>query len=215
MRRARSSHRAAGGAGGRTSRARDGCWRVLIPIVDVGIERLLRADLPLGDDVGDISFDAPTGSWSAQLSRITVNLFLFAVSRSSQPARPTPNRVLDDGRRERRPPLPLVEMSYLTSVYAGSTRDEHQLLSDVFTCFVTNTVLPAEHLPQPLESAVQLQLAPNDQGRVKDVWAGVGGTLRPSFELVVTAALDNLPWATLPPLVERITPVVSPLPGTR
>jgi hypothetical protein len=172
--------------------------------VDQGLERLLRAELPLGEDVGDISFDAPSGTWAAQLSRITVNAFLFGVGRSNQPARPVPDRVNTDGRRERRPPSPLVELNYLVSCYAGSTRDEHQLLSDVFTCFVRYPVLAADLLVQPLDSAVQLQLAHPDHGRIKDVWGGVEGSLRPSFELVVIAALDGLPWEPVPPLVDRI-----------
>jgi hypothetical protein len=194
--------------------AEDGYHAVLIPIVDLGVERLLRAELPLGEDVGDVSFDAPSGTWSAQLARITINVFLFAVSRSAQPARPTPDRILDDGRRERRPALPMVELSYLVSVYAGSTRDEHQLLSDVFTCFVTHPILPADHLTQPLDSAVQLQLAPHDHARIKDIWGGVGGNYRPSFELVATAALDSLPWLPLPPMVDRIDTNISRVVGS-
>src|SRR2546430_3856843 len=86
---------------------------VLIPVVEQGVEALLRAALPLRKELGDVSFDAPTGSWSAQLSRITVDLFLFGLSRSSQPARPTPGRTGQDGRAERRRPLPMVELNYL------------------------------------------------------------------------------------------------------
>ncbi len=184
---------------------------MLIPIVEQGLERLLRESLPLREELGDISFDTPSGTWSAQLSRITINAFLFGVSRSTQPARPTPDRVGPDGRHERRRPLPLIELSYLVSVYAGSTRDEHQLISDVFTCLVSNPVLPAPMLPQPLDAAVQLQLEHHDPGRIKDVWNGVGGTLRPSFELTVTAALDSIPWEAMPPRVEVVEALTAPI----
>jgi hypothetical protein len=186
---------------------------VLIPVVEQGVEALLRAALPLRKELGDVSFDAPTGSWSAQLSRITVDLFLFGLSRSSQPARPTPARTGQDGRAERRHPLPMVELNYLVSTYAGTTRDEHQLLSDVFTCFIVNPALPAEFLPRPLDCTVQLTVAPQDHGRAKDVWSGVGGTLRSSFELVVTAALEGLPWEAVPPRVERIEALAAPIPN--
>ena len=185
---------------------------MLIPIVDQGLERLLRADLALGEDVGDVSFDAPTGTWSAQLSRITVSAFLFGVSRSSQPARPSADRTTSDGRRERRPPSPVVELDYVLSVYAGSTRDEHQLLSDVLSVLVRHPVLPPEHLPHPLDSPVQLGLAHLDVSRMRDIWSSIGGSLRPAIELTVTAALDGLPWVPLPPLVERIEPQFVPVP---
>ena len=60
---------------------------MFISVLETGLERLLRSELPLPDDVGDVTFDAPTSNWSAQLSRVTVNLFLYDISRSSQPAR--------------------------------------------------------------------------------------------------------------------------------
>lgn len=186
---------------------------MLIPVVEQGVEALLRAALPMRKELGDVSFDAPTGSWSAQLSRITVNLFLFGLSRSSQPARPTPGRTGQDGRAERRRPLPMVELNYLISTYAGTTRDEHQLLSDVFTCFVLNPVLPAEFLPRPLDSTVQMTLVPAEQGRGKDVWSGLSAALRPSFEVTVTAALEGLPWEAVPPRVERIEALAAPIPN--
>ena len=55
---------------------------MIIPTIDTGLESLLREGLPLPKSLGDISFESPSGTWSAQLSRITVNLFLFGVGRS-------------------------------------------------------------------------------------------------------------------------------------
>jgi hypothetical protein len=49
---------------------------VFIRLLEDGLEKLLREELPLPPQVGEISFDAPTRSWSAQLSRLTINLFL-------------------------------------------------------------------------------------------------------------------------------------------
>jgi len=182
-------------------------------MIDQGVERLLRAELPLAETVGDISFDAPSGNWSAQLSRITINLYLFAVGRSTQPVRHAVDRIGANGRPERRRPLPMVELGYLVSVYAGTTRDEHQLLGDVLTIFETNAVLSPTLLPDSFESGVQLQLALHDHSRIKDVWNGVGGHLRPSFELVVTTALDGLPFEELAPRAERIEAIMNRLPA--
>ena len=87
-------------------------------------------DLPLPVEVGDVSFEPPSGNWSAQLSRITINLFLFGVGRSGQPPRPAANRIVD-GRQQRRPPIPMLELNYLVTAWAGVVNDEHQLIGEL------------------------------------------------------------------------------------
>ena len=74
---------------------------MLIPVVEDGLESLLRSTLPLTTEQGDISFDAPSSTWSAQVNRLTVNLFLYGVSRSSQPSRGPATRAVG-GSTERR-----------------------------------------------------------------------------------------------------------------
>src|SRR5436309_1777544 len=169
---------------------------MIIPTIDTGLEALVRQALPLPTSVGDVSFDPPSGTWSAQLNRITVNLFLFGVGRSPQPPRPALEREVD-GRIQRRDKLPMMQLNYLASAWAGSVRDEHQLMGDVLTLFLLNQVLPAKHLPADISSGVQLAVAPHDNNRAKDVWSTVGGTIKPSFELVVTVAGDALPFVDL------------------
>src|ERR1700712_688346 len=143
---------------------------MIIPTIDTGLEALVRQALPLPTAVGDVSFDSPSGSWSAQLNRITVNLFLFGVGRSPQPPRPAVDRVVE-GRMQRRGPLPMLQLHYLVSAWAGSVRDEHQLIGDVLTALMTTQVLPPEHLPDEMTSGVQLSVAPHDNNRAKDVWS--------------------------------------------
>ena len=184
---------------------------MIIPTIDGGLEALLRTGLPLPASVGDVSFESPSGTWSAQLSRITVNLFLFGVGRSSQQPRPPADRE-QNGRAQRRPPIPMLEMHYLVSAWAGVVRDEHQLLGDALACLLKTTVLPAKHLPVAIPSPVQLTIEPYDNSRVKDVWATVGGAIKPSFELVVTSAADSPAFDDLAPRVERINALVAPLP---
>ena len=57
---------------------------------------------------------------------------------------------------------------------------------------------------------MQVAVAPHDNNRAKDVWSTVGGTIKPAFELVITAATDALPCVDLPPSVERIQHLVAP-----
>lgn len=188
---------------------------MLIPSVEQGLEKLLRTSIPLPEELGDISFDAPSGAWGASLSRLTVNLFLYEVSRSSQPPRPASERVGPDGRTERRAPLPMVQLDYLVSAWAGNTRDEHALLGDVLSCLLLNQVLAPEHLERPVASTVQLAVGRNEAIRPKDVWSGVEGKLRASFPLTVTLALDTLGWEPLAPRVARIEALTAPRPTER
>jgi len=186
---------------------------VLIPAVEDGIERLLRATLPLSTEQGEISFEAPSSTWSASVNRLTVNAYLFAIRRSGQPPRVQENRPGPDGRLQRRFALPMVELSFLVSAWAGSVRDEHALLGDVLARFLAHPVIPAEHMPTPLDSAVQLALGGEDSFKPREVWAGIGGTLKASFVLQVTVAADAYPWQIAPTQVAGVEPTLSRLPG--
>lgn len=182
---------------------------MIIPAIDAGLEALVRDALPLPATVGDVSFDPPSGTWSAQLSRITVNMFLFGVGRSPQPPRPAVERVVD-GVRQRRPQLPMIEMHYLVSAWAGTVRDEHQLMGEILGLFIQSQILMPQYLSENPVSPIQLTIAPHDNNRAKDVWSTVGGTIKPSFELIVTTAIDAMPFADLPPAVERVAALVAP-----
>jgi hypothetical protein len=109
----------------------------------------------------------------------------------------------------------MLQLHYLVSTWAGSVRDEHQLVGDVLTCFMLNQILPPEHLPAEVTSGIQLMVAPHDNNRAKDVWSTVGGTIKPSFELIVTTATDALPFAELAPAAERISAMVAPHPRSQ
>ena len=186
---------------------------MIIPSIDAGLEALVRAELPLAQQVGDVSFDPPSGTWSAALSRINVNLFLFGIGRSPQPPRPTTDRIGPDGRPQRRAQMPMLQLHYLVSAWAGTVRDEHQLIGDVLAIFMIQQVVPPEHLPRDFGSTVQLAVAPHDNNRAKDVWSTVGGAIKPSFELIVTTAIDSLPFEDLPPRAARVSALVQPVPA--
>lgn len=183
---------------------------MLIPTIDDGLERLLRAALPLPEDTGDVSFDPPSGTWSAQVNRLTVNLFLYQVSRSAQQPRASANRVGERG-TERRFPLPVVQLGYLVSAWAGSPRDEHSLLGDVLTCFLVNQTLPPEHLVRPPASPVQLAVVGDDPGRTRELWSSLGGQVKASFTLTAQVAADAYQWELAPPLVTSVEPVTTRL----
>ncbi|MGX7681837.1 DUF4255 domain-containing protein [Jatrophihabitans sp. DSM 45814] len=185
---------------------------MFIRTVDEGLERLLRTSLPLPEEIGDVTFDAPTSNWSAQLSRITVNLFLYDVCRSTQPARSATQAIDANGRPVRRPPQPMIQLGYLVSAWAGSPRDEHQLLGDLVSRLAAAAVLPAEHLPNELTSTVHLDLVEDPTNRLRDIWAGAGGQLKASFTLQATVASDTFDWQDEAPAVTRIEALTVPRP---
>ena len=98
---------------------------MLIPLIEQGLEKLVRTTLPLPEQVGGVSFEPPSRTWAAQLSQITVSMFLFGIGRSAQPPRPMPDRTGPDGQLQRRRPVPMIELNYLVSAWAGKVSDEH------------------------------------------------------------------------------------------
>ena len=177
---------------------------MFIRIVDDSLERLLRDQVPLPENLGDISFDIPNSTWAAQLSRITVNLFLYDVTRSSHPNRAAMRRIAENGKGERRAPQPMIELNYLVSAWAGNPRDEHQLLGDVLSRLAALDAVPPEYLARPLASSVHLSFVEDDRHRARDIWNGAGGSLKASFSMQVTVAADSFDWAAEPPVVTRI-----------
>jgi hypothetical protein len=185
---------------------------VFIRNVDESLERFLRERLALNDDLGDVTFEAPTSNWSAQLSRITVNLFLYDVGLSTQPSRTALRRVADDGTALQRAPQPMVRLGYLVSAWAGSPRDEHQLLGDLVSLFAAQSVVPADHIVGTLSSSIQIRLVGDDVNRPRDVFAGSGGQLKAAFALEATVAADSYDWTPEAPPVDRIAALTNPVP---
>lgn len=177
---------------------------MFIRAVDEGLEAMLRAELPLPEELGDITFDTPGNGWAAQLSRITVNLFLFDVNRSDHPNRAPVRRVDENGKGERRAPQPMVELNYLVSAWAGSPRDEHQLLGDVLSLLAAVDILPEHYLPVALSSSVHVSFVEDERLRARDIWNGAGGTLKASFSIKVTVAADSFGWRDEPTAITSI-----------
>ncbi len=184
---------------------------VFISNVDAALERMVRARLPLPEDVGDVVFDPPTGTWSAQLSRITVNFFLYDVQRSAMPSRSATLRPQDNGPVQRRRPQPMIRLAYLVSAWAGSPRDEHQLLGDLVSMLAGTEAVPAELLPAGLSTTVQLALG-DERTLPRELWTSVGGSLKAGIQLQATVGADSFDWEDAAPPVERIAAMANPIP---
>lgn len=189
---------------------------MFISNVDTGLERMVRARLPLPEEIGDVAFEAPTGNWSAQLSRITVNFFLYDVQRSNQPSRSSRTHTPEGGTLQRRVPQPMVQLSYLVSAWAGSPRDEHQLLGDLVSLFVAADHVPAEFFTASMSTSVSLSLG-DERSLPRELWSAAGGSLKASTTLQVTVGADSFDWTAAPPAVERVVAMadrMEPAPGS-
>jgi hypothetical protein len=177
---------------------------VFIKIVDEGLERLLRTELPFPPSVGDISFDTPSQVWSDRLRRNTINLFLFDITRSPQPNRAQVRRVDQSGHAERRPPQPMIELNYLVSAWGDTAIDGHHLLGEVISRIAGLDVLPPEYLTENLTSSIYLSFVEDDRHRARDIWTGAGNTLRAGFSMHATVAADSFDWAPEPALATGV-----------
>jgi hypothetical protein len=178
---------------------------VFIKIVDEGLERLLRTELPFPPSVGDVSFETPSQVWSDRLRRTTLNLFLFDITRSPQPNRASLRRVDENGKAERRAPQPMIELNYLVSAWSDAPVDSHHLLGEVISRIAGLDVLPPEYLAENLTSSVYLSFVEDDRHRARDIWTGAGNTLRAGFSMHATVAADSFDWAPEPALITGIS----------
>ena len=111
----------------------------------------------------DIEFDAPSREWSGQLSKPTVNLFLYDLREAESAAHRASGRGprSSNGRRvETRPPM-VMECSYAVTAWTQAVEDEHRLLSQVLAILFA---YPAAPRGAPERAARRRLAAVADQG---------------------------------------------------
>lgn len=169
----------------------------MIQLVDRAVEQFLREAVPLPENAVDVSFDAPDRTWGAAITRPTVNIFLWEVVRNPSYAHAgLMERRLDNGRVERRPSAPVVDLHYLITAWATEQRDEHQLLGAILTCVLAHSALPATALPEPLSGTtwISMALATHEKRAPGEFWSALDGRLKPGLELELSLPLDVFQW---------------------
>jgi hypothetical protein len=169
----------------------------VIHLVDRAVEQFLRQAVPLPDNAVDVSFDAPDRTWGAAITRPTVNIFLWEVTRNPSVAHAgLQQRRGPEGRVERRPTPPVVDLHYLITAWAAEQRDEHQLLGAILACVLSHTVLPASSLPEALAetSWITMSLAAHEKRAPGEFWSALDGRLKPGLELELSLPLDVFTW---------------------
>ena len=159
----------------------------------------------------DTSFEAPTREWAAKRNAPTVNIYLYDVREDVERRQVEYEEVRgDDGRVvERRQPPRRFRLSYLVTVWTQRPDDEHRLLSTVLGCFLRHETLPDDGLSgtlaaRPQRTLLSIGLPPPQDRSLADVWSALGGELKPSLDLVVSAPFDSeRVLAAGPPVLEE------------
>ncbi|MFD0823400.1 DUF4255 domain-containing protein, partial [Micromonospora zhanjiangensis] len=169
----------------------------MIHEIDDALRRLVR-DEALPSSGVDIVLEAPTKEWAARRNAPTVNVYLYDIREDlRRRSRGLINEYDERGQVARRVAPPrYVKLSYLVTAWTQRPEDEHRLLSSLLLCFLRLDAVPpavltgsvaALGMPVPMTVA----LPPPEDRAFADVWTALGGELKPSLDLVVSAPVDS------------------------
>ena len=182
----------------------------MIEDVDESLRALVRRDALNGSGV-EVAFDAPTKDWSARRNTPTVDFYLYDIREDLHRREVAWEEVRDAAGRvtDRRPPPRYFKLSYLVTAWTQRPEDEHRLLSTLLASFIRNESIPQDLLAGALTNAdlpvyLTIALPPPSDRSLSDVWTALGGELKPSLDLVVTAPLvDTRAETPGPPVLEE------------
>lgn len=168
----------------------------MIHEVDEALRRLVRGEALAGSDV-DVVLDAPTKDWAARRNAPTVNLYLYDIREDlRRRERGLINEYDADGTiTARHMPPRHVKLSYLLTAWTQRPEDEHRLLSSLLSCLLGYESIPVGLLDGPLAELalpvpMTVALPPPEDRAFADVWSALGGELKPSLDVVVSAPVD-------------------------
>lgn len=179
----------------------------MIHDVDQLLERLVRRDALNGSAV-ELFFDAPNKEWVARRNGPSVNLYLYDIREDLQRRYPAwEDKKGENGQvSERQLPPRRFKLNYLVTAWTQRPEDEHRLLSALLSAFIRNPMVKVEELEGALAEPdlpvyIDVGQPPSQDRSIADVWSALGGELKPSLDLVVTA----------PIIVRRTTPFGPPV----
>ena len=182
----------------------------MIHDVDESLRALVKRDALNGSGV-DVAFDAPTREWVAKRNAPVVDMYLYDIREDTTRRQTAWEDVRDENGRVtgRRQPPRRYRLSYLVTAWTARPEDEHRLLSSLLACFVQHEYMPAEILAGSLQGEetpvlITVALPPTEDRSIADTWSAMGGELKPSLDVVVTAPMniDRL-LAAGPPVLEE------------
>jgi hypothetical protein len=164
--------------------------------VDVALRSLIERDASDGAQV-EVVFDAPTKEWSSRRNVPTIDVYLYDIREDlRRRERGLINEYRDGQVTARRLPPRWFKLSYLVTAWTQRPEDEHRLLSTLLACFLRHEALPAEFVTGPLAELglpvpITIGLPPPEDRSFADVWTALGGELKPSLDVVISAPTDT------------------------
>ena len=169
----------------------------MIHEVDQALKALIRAEAITDTEI-EVVLDAPTKDWAGRRNAPTVDVYLYDIREDlRRRERGQVNEYDGSGRVVGRhlPPRHF-KFSYLVTAWTQRPEDEHRLLAGLLDCFLQHDAIPPElleprladlDLPVPLT----VGLPPPEDRAFADVWSALGGELKPSLDVVITAPVDT------------------------
>jgi hypothetical protein len=158
----------------------------------------------------EVVFDAPTKDWASRRNTPTVDLYLYDIREDPRRRAAGVYNDRDEGGVLRATmELPrYFRLSYLATAWTQRPEDEHRLLAAMLSCFIRHHVVPQEMLTGSLADIgipVLLEVAkpPPENRQISEVWTSLGGELKASLDLVITAPMTFAPVAVGAPPAEE------------
>ena len=200
------------GQGRLVRRRPDGQTDDVIHDVDSALRALIDRETGIRDV--EVVFDAPTRDWAGRRTVPTIDVYLYDIREDlRRRERGVLNEYNEDQTRivGRHLPPRHFKLSYLVTAWTQRPEDEHRLLSALLLAFLKFDALPADLLDGPLAAMglpvpLTVGLPPPEDRGFADVWSALGGELKPSIDVVVSAPIntgqrmDLGPPVTEPPL---------------
>ncbi|MFF4243631.1 DUF4255 domain-containing protein [Streptomyces sp. NPDC001822] len=183
----------------------------MIHEVDDILKGLLVRGAFAGSDV-EISFDAPTRDWAARRNAPTIDAYLYDIREDTNRRQRGKVSVRDEQGivlGQHQPPR-WFRLSYLVTAWTKRTQDEHRMLSAVLHTLLPKEILPPEDLTGTLAGlglSVPLTVAGlyTEARSLADIWSALGGELKPSLDVVITAPFLAYPeYKVGPPVTEGL-----------
>jgi Pvc16 N-terminal domain len=168
----------------------------VIEDVDAALRLLVDREAIGGAEV-QVVFDAPTKEWAGRRNAPTIDLYLYDIREDMRRrSRGLLNEYEDTDLRARLLPPRHFKLSYLVTAWTQRAEDEHRLLAALLSCLLRHEALPADVLSGSLAELglpvpMTVALPPPEDRAFADVWSALGGELKPSLDVVVSAPIDT------------------------
>jgi hypothetical protein len=177
----------------------------MLHLLDATLEQYLRGEVPLDDRI-DVAYEPPDDEWRGRVTRPTINLFVWDIRRNQAESHAGVSVVEQENSRVHRAAPPRIDFRYLITTWTSEVRDEHQLLGAILIACLRQQIIPERYLQGALaevDPAPRIQVARFDGAESSEFWSSMGGQLKASLDVIVTATVDaSILWEAGPPVRE-------------